>query len=356
MAAVADFLDEAVISVAGYEVNMDDELGRGAFGTVYRATNPYGQVVAAKKISTEIHKTATAKEIANYHKLCKLGESHGNIVKVECIRTQARAMWVFLEMCEYGDLNKFFERGMIGDKVYTALEITKQVTKGLEYLHSQNIIHRDLKPANILIKQQNPFNNTNAVKLSDFGLSKFLDPDYKTSAMSTDVGTTIFKAPEFFNRVLNQRLNYHRNVDVFAVGLTTLAMMQHTPGRILTPQIECPMDADCGSANPIGMIMSTRKRYNLPQVQFFQESVEDGFKEKVIKCVILDMLKFEPRERKSAGEINRDLTAFFNEVHRPVVATSLEYSYAAEQNEQLEQSNISMAGNRRVPYGHTVLF
>ncbi len=245
---------------------MDEELGRGTFGTVYRATNSHNRVVAAKRISTEVHKRATAKEIANYHKLCKLGESHGNIVKVECIRTQARAMWVFLEMCPFGDLNKFFERGIVGDKVYTALEITKQVTQGLEYLHSENIIHRDLKPANILLKHCNIFANTDAVKLSDFGLSKFLDPDYETSAMSTDVGTTIFKAPEFFNRTLHETLIYHRNVDLFAMGLTTLAMMQHTPGRMLTPQIQCPLDADCGSANPIGMVMSTRKRYSLPEV------------------------------------------------------------------------------------------
>lgn len=58
------------------------------------------------------------------------------------------------------------------------------------------------------------------------------------------------------------------------------------------------------------------------------------------------MLKFEPLERKSAAEINRHLNAFFNEAHRPVVSTSLEY--AAEQNEQMELSNNSMAGNVRV--------
>ena len=46
---------------------------------------------------------------------------------------------------------------------------TKQLLKGLDYLHSQNVIHSDLKGANILS------DGSGVIKVSDFGASKFQD-------------------------------------------------------------------------------------------------------------------------------------------------------------------------------------
>ena len=64
----------------------------------------------------------------------------------------------------------------------------KGIAGGINYLHSQNVIHRDIKPANILITQDSPV----IPKLTDFDLSKSLDPDYETSVMSSNVGTSAF--------------------------------------------------------------------------------------------------------------------------------------------------------------------
>ena len=72
-----------------------------------------------------------------------------------------------------------------------------QIAGGVAFLHSKNIAHRDIKPGNILLKTEG---GCAVVKLGDFGLSKFLDPDGSTSAMSSDVGTLIFKAPEFWDK------------------------------------------------------------------------------------------------------------------------------------------------------------
>ena len=161
-------VEETIKTVAGFSVNLDDELGRGTFGTVYRAVDAQGQVVAAKKINIGQRKRATAKEITNY---CKLPNNHVNILKVECIRTTVNppAMWVFLEMCPHGDVDKFFQRNEF-EKVEMTLIITKQAISGLEYLHSLDIIHRDVKPGNILIKMYTSLEEEGAVKLTDFGL------------------------------------------------------------------------------------------------------------------------------------------------------------------------------------------
>ena len=68
------------------------------------------------------------------------------------------------------------------------------IASGINYLHSENIIHRDIKPANILVVSSSILQ----VKLTDFDVTKILDPDIETSAMSSNFGTNVFKSPEFF--------------------------------------------------------------------------------------------------------------------------------------------------------------
>ena len=112
------------------------------------------------------------------------------------------------------------------------MNLMRQIAKGIAFLHQNNIVHRDIKPGNILLKSCNGYA---VVKLGDFGLSKFLDPDDMTSAMSSNVGTLTFKAPEFWDRQPDERVRYHRNIDVYAAGLTFTAMLQAKPDHSLVP-------------------------------------------------------------------------------------------------------------------------
>ena len=59
--------------------------------------------------------------------------------------------------------------------------------------------------------------------------------------MSTDAGTLAFKAPEFFQRTTERKLVYHHKVDVYAAGLTFLALHQGKgEKKQLIPRIETP--------------------------------------------------------------------------------------------------------------------
>ena len=95
-------------------------------------------------------------------------------------------------------------------------------------------------------------------KLTDFDFSKFLEEDRDTSLMTTNVGTAAFKAPEFFLRNEQKKINYHRNVDVFALGLTYLAMAQENKG--LVPKIETPNE-DSELHQPVGRLIAERIKY-----------------------------------------------------------------------------------------------
>ena len=222
--------------VGDYKVYLADELGRGAYGMVYRATDSQGRQVAAKKISVQSHRKASAREAVNFYKVpCH----HQNIIQTLEVKYN-KDIWIFMEYCQFGDLNEYFRTNYSNIAgVAPRLDLMIQIAEGLVFLHNSDIVHRDIKPANILAT----LNSTGLVtiKLTDFGLAKFLDANNETSGMSTDVGTLVFKAPEFWDKT-DGKIHYHRGVDVFSTGITFLAMLQATEFTGLQPEIENPSD------------------------------------------------------------------------------------------------------------------
>ena len=78
----------------------------------------------------------------------------------------------------------------------------------------------------------------------------------------TEVGTRAFQAPEFFQRNKQGAINYHRNIDVFALALTYLTMVQGNEfPTIETPNSESDLHA------PIGQIIAERIKYNFKPLE-----------------------------------------------------------------------------------------
>ena len=80
-----------------------------------------------------------------------------------------------------------------------------QVAKGMEYLHEQNIVLRDLKPENIL------FAEDGYIKLTDFGLSKFVT---KNETANTFCGTPDYLSPEMILGI-----GHNEKLDIWSVGI-----------------------------------------------------------------------------------------------------------------------------------------
>ncbi len=286
-----------MLSKGEYEIDLDRVLGRGAFGTVHVAVHTADRrKVAAKRIDGKSEEAVT--DIANdLMKLCHL--SHENIAGVFDVQRSEKTIWVFMELCEQGDLSEYFagkrdkgEQIQSEEKVNLMLDISK----GVEYLHSKNIIHRDIKPSNILLLQR-------AAKLTDFDCSKFLEEPYNTSLMTTNAGTPAFKAPEFWIRNEKGELNYHRNVDVYAMGLTFLAMIQENKG--LVPRIETPNELSELSV-PIGLIMWERLRFGtkpLAVVTLKNTAGETLETDDEIRKIISKMTSAHPAERITATQV-----------------------------------------------------
>ena len=281
------------------DVNVWNILGKGAYGIVHKAWNENGETFAAKSIDGEEHPRVLEQ---NFNKLLQL--NHQNIVKIIDICQEDKVLFLFMTYCPLGDLNRYFRSKAL--KLTEKIDIMEQVANGIVYLHSENVVHRDIKPDNILVFPDSKV----TAKLSDFDLSKVFDPDVETSVMMSNVGTLGFKAPEFFQRKKDEQVNYHRNVDVFAAGLTFLAMIQYDSGQLI-PHIETPMD-ESEVNQPVGSLIAERIKYHVPNLNVVViENMENT--ETEIKRLIHDMTHYKPDERLSAADVLQSLhTILFN--------------------------------------------
>ncbi|KAJ7483244.1 kinase-like domain-containing protein [Mycena latifolia] len=162
-------------------------IGRGQFGSVYRALNlNTGQMVAVKRIRLEGLKE---NEVATLMREVDLVQSlsHPSIVKYEGMARDQDTLSIVLEYAENGSLGQTLKAfGKLNERLVASYVV--KILEGLHYLHSSNVVHCNLKAANILTTK-----NGN-VKLSDFGVSLNL------CAMEREIkdvaGTPNWMAPE----------------------------------------------------------------------------------------------------------------------------------------------------------------
>ena len=291
--------DMNMMKVGNYTISTryQDILGRGAYGVVHKATDAEKKMVAAKVYDRKRNPKINADELK---KLMKL--KNENIVEIFDFLQENDTFWMFMEFCSNGDLNKFFYKQKLS--MHQRLQVMLGVAKGIVYLHSNNIIHRDIKPENILMGENlNP-------KLTDFDLSKFLEPEQET--MTTNVGTLAFKAPEFFGR-RKGTLRYHRHVDIFACALTFLALIQENEeSTSLVPRIETPLDDSEYYSPSIGQLIAERIKYKIPElnvvvpVEKTDISGEDQLKNEIRK-LIQRMTCVNPEDQIYAFQVLRSL-------------------------------------------------
>ncbi|KAG6868950.1 hypothetical protein C0993_007164 [Termitomyces sp. T159_Od127] len=174
-------------------------IGRGQFGTVYRALNlNTGQMVAVKRIRLEGLKESEVMTLMKEVDLVK-SLSHPSIVKYEGMARDANTLSIVLDSnvqrlitlhgryAESGSLGQTLKAfGKLNERLVAGYVV--KILEGLHYLHTNDVVHCDLKAANILTTK-----NGN-IKLSDFGVSlnlRAMEREIKDVA-----GTPNWMAPE----------------------------------------------------------------------------------------------------------------------------------------------------------------
>ena len=216
------------IQLGQYHFNLLDEKGRGTFGTVYMGTHVKTKATVAVKKMQIKDNDAGVKGLEEIKKFEKIN-AHPNVVKLLDFHYQDTSFWMIMEFCESGDIQEYMKP--LDVDMNLKMKFMRESADALCHMHNQDVpvVHRDIKPGNILIKCTD---NIPQVKLTDFGLSKMVDTEdmMKTAMFNTVVGTPGFMAPELY---LKQ--TYNQSVDVFAMGLVFLAILNHKKGEGLNP-------------------------------------------------------------------------------------------------------------------------
>ncbi|CAI2354591.1 unnamed protein product [Caenorhabditis sp. 36 PRJEB53466] len=167
-----------------------EELGKGAYGTVYRATEKAtGKTWAAKMVQVRpgVKKENVIHEIAMMNQL-----HHEKLLNLHEAFDMGNEMWLIEEFVSGGEL---FEKILEDDSLMSEEEVRDymhQILMGVSHMHKNQIVHLDLKPENILLKSK----NSTDLKIIDFGLARKLDPKKSVKLL---FGTPEFCAPEVVN-------------------------------------------------------------------------------------------------------------------------------------------------------------
>ncbi|XP_058480228.1 mitogen-activated protein kinase kinase kinase 11 [Solea solea] len=209
-AVVGDFDPE---QVDFRELSLEEVIGVGGFGKVYRGTWRGGLVaVKAARQDPDEDISVTAQNVRQEARLFSMLQ-HPNIITLKGVCLQEPNLCLIMEYASGGPLS----RALAGRRIppHVLVNWAVQIAKGMLYLHNEAIvpvIHRDLKSNNILLAQpiENECMEGLTLKITDFGLAREW---HKTTKMST-AGTYAWMAPEVI-----KSSTFSKGSDVWSYGV-----------------------------------------------------------------------------------------------------------------------------------------
>ncbi|XP_024172198.1 G-type lectin S-receptor-like serine/threonine-protein kinase LECRK2 [Rosa chinensis] len=193
-------------------IGFKEELGRGAFGTVFRGVLVSEKCVAVKRLNNMVKES----ELEFKAELSAIGRTnHRNLVQLLGFCNEGQHRILVYEFMSNGSLASFLF-GKSRPNWYRRKEIALGTARGLLYLHeecSNQIIHCDIKPQNILL------DDSFTARISDFGLAKLLKTD-QTRTTTGIRGTKGYVAPEWF-----KNMPITTKVDVYSYGILLLEII-----------------------------------------------------------------------------------------------------------------------------------
>lgn len=166
---------ERVTLDSKYEVEKDNPLGQGAFGTVYRAVNRRtGEFVAVKEISkrhttdvsfqNEMDALMNVRQHGGHPNICGLRENFDEGSRYLLVLDLVSGGEMFDHLCSRGPYSEA-----------DAARLVKEVASALAFLHGTGVVHGDLKPENLLLSSNNP--HSAVIKVVDFGCAQVVVDD-----------------------------------------------------------------------------------------------------------------------------------------------------------------------------------
>src|SRR6185295_7035057 len=182
---------------------IQSEIGRGAMGVVYKATDSVlERTVAVKTVNMTLEQEGADKYEARFYQEARAAAAlnHPNIVTVHDVGKSGEVIFMAME---------YIQRVAVPQ----AVAIAAQIAEGLAYAHQHGVVHRDIKPANIMVMPNGP------AKITDFGIAR-----RRASSELTQTGM-LLGSPKYMSpeQVIGKRAD-HRS-DIFSLGVIIYEML-----------------------------------------------------------------------------------------------------------------------------------
>jgi len=192
----------------------DKVLGKGSYGTVYKAKRVSDQLIyAVKVVNTAGMDRETLEDSVNEIRLMASFKSPFLIGFHEAFCCDQK-LCVVTEYARLGDLTHTIERRKRQKRQFLENDIWRyliQILEGLKVMHESGVIHRDIKSANLLLC------GPDLIKIGDLGISTVL----RTRKLAkTQIGTPLYLAPEVW-----KRQPYDEKCDMWSLGVVIYEMM-----------------------------------------------------------------------------------------------------------------------------------
>ncbi len=211
--------DPRIGSVLGGRYTLEEVLGRGGMGTVYRARQNVGDRLVAVKVlherfaDDEALRTRLEREARSTRQL-----AHPNIIDIlDFGLTPQLVPYMVMELLHGEPLDQPIKRDGAFE-IDNALMLGLHLSRGLARAHDFGVIHRDVKPENVFICRSD--DNTRVAKLMDFGIA--LSPnDRRLTGAGEFLGSPRYMAPERFQA----RSEVTPASDLYAFGMVLYEMV-----------------------------------------------------------------------------------------------------------------------------------
>ncbi len=293
--------------IGGYRI--EERLGRGAMGTVYKATQlSLGRTVALKVLSPDLVKDEKFCEMFVKEARAAGSLNHPNIIQVYDVGDEGGQYFFSMEYASKGSvLEELGKQKSIS--MARAVQIIRHACNALDYAERKGLVHRDIKPDNLMVTEDD------TVKLGDLGLA--MSAQELQAEQDGVFGTPHYIAPE---QAMGKPID-HR-ADIYALGATFYRMVS---GRTL-------------------FTGATVKEILKKQVREAHTPITEHVPDcpQAIASIIDRMLAKNPAERyQHASEIAQDLTDWENLSSRKAVAGGAAFAerptgLTPEQSQQLQ--------------------
>ncbi|KAG5176290.1 hypothetical protein JKP88DRAFT_335952 [Tribonema minus] len=202
------------MSLSCDDYELQEQIGKGSFGKVYKAQHRDGTIHAIKIIDLESQEDdmEDVQQEISMLQTCKcpqLTHYYGSFMVDS-------SLWIVMELLEGGSLQELMKEAQCTINEPTIAWIMRDMLQALVYLHSERKIHRDIKAANVLIARDG------SVRVADFGVSVQLT--VSVDKRRTFVGSPYWMAPEVIAHT-----DYNERADIWSLGITAIELATGLP-------------------------------------------------------------------------------------------------------------------------------